>query len=93
MSTPRAGPRLRWWLLGANLFVLLAPLVAVVGLRLYDTLLVRQTERQLIAQSVLIGEAWREDEPRRARAVPRRAPRGGRRAGGALLGHGPPAAL
>lgn len=57
---PRSGPRLRWWLLGANLFVLLAPLVAVVGLRLYDTLLVRQTERQLIAQSVLIGEAWRE---------------------------------
>lgn len=56
----RTGPRLRWWLLGANLFVLLAPLVAVVGLRLYDTLLVRQTERQLIAQSVLIGEAWRD---------------------------------
>lgn len=55
-----SGPRLRWWLLGANLFVLLAPLVAVVGLRLYDTLLVRQTERQLIAQSVLIGEAWRD---------------------------------
>jgi signal transduction histidine kinase len=56
----RAGPRLRWWLLGANLFVLLAPLVAVLGLRLYDTLLVRQTERQLIAQSVLVGEAWRD---------------------------------
>lgn len=63
MSGPdrrRSGPRLHWWLLGANLFVLVAPLVAVLGLRLYDTLLVRQTERQLIAQSVLIGEAWRE---------------------------------
>ena len=60
MNAPRSGPRLRWWLLGANLFVLLTPLVAVVGLRLYETLLVRQTERQLIAQSVLIGEAWRE---------------------------------
>ena len=60
MNAPRSGPRLRWWLLGANLFVLLAPLSAIVGLRLYETLLVRQTERQLIAQSVLIGEAWRE---------------------------------
>jgi signal transduction histidine kinase len=60
VSAVRSGPRLRWWLLGANLFVLLAPLVAVAGLRLYDTLLVRQTERQLIAQSVLIGEAWRD---------------------------------
>lgn len=57
---PPSGPRLRWWLLGANLFVLVAPLAAVVGLRLYDTLLVRQTERQLIAQSVLVGEAWRD---------------------------------
>ncbi len=60
MSAPRSGPRLSWWLLGANLFVLLTPLIAVVGLRLYETLLVRQTERQLIAQSVLVGEAWRE---------------------------------
>ena len=59
-AVSRSGPRLRWWLLGANLFVLVAPLAAVVGLRLLDTLLVRQTERQLIAQSVLIGEAWRE---------------------------------
>jgi signal transduction histidine kinase len=61
VSPARSGPRLRWWLLGANLFVLLAPLGAVVGLRLFETLLVRQTERQLIAQSVLIGEAWREE--------------------------------
>jgi signal transduction histidine kinase len=61
VTVARSGPRLRWWLLGANLFVLLAPLVAVVGLRLYDTLLVRQTERQLIAQSVLIAEAWRDE--------------------------------
>ncbi|MFL5300720.1 MAG: ATP-binding protein [Anaeromyxobacteraceae bacterium] len=60
MSAPRSGPRLSWWLLGANLFVLLTPLIAVVGLRLYEALLVRQTERQLIAQSVLVGEAWRE---------------------------------
>jgi signal transduction histidine kinase len=71
-TAARTGPRLRWWLLGANLFVLLAPLVAVAGLRLYDTLLVRQTERQLIAQSVLIGEAWREQwlAARRLREAP-----------------------
>ena len=60
MRRARCGPRLRWWLLGANAFVLVAPLAAGIGLRLYDTLLVRQTERQLISQAVLIGEAWRE---------------------------------
>src|SRR5512138_3448714 len=72
MTAARSGPRLRWWLLGANVFVLLAPLVAVLGLRLYDTLLVRQTERQLIAQSVLVGEAWREHwlAARRQKEVP-----------------------
>lgn len=72
MKGARPGPRLRWWLLGANLCVLLAPLVAVLGLRLYETVLVRQTERQLIAQSVLIGEAWRDHwlETRRAGRVP-----------------------
>jgi signal transduction histidine kinase len=69
----RSGPRLLGWLLGANLFVLVAPLVAVGGLRLYDTLLVRQTERQLIAQSVLIGEAWR-DAWLAARRAPATAP-------------------
>ena len=36
-----------------------APLAAAVGLRLYDVALLRQTERQLIAESVLIGEALR----------------------------------
>jgi signal transduction histidine kinase len=54
-----AGPRLLFWLLGANLVVLPVPLAAVVALRVYDTLLVRQTERQLIVQSVLVAEAFR----------------------------------
>jgi signal transduction histidine kinase len=56
--SPR-GPRLRWLLLGTNLLVLATPFFAVVGLRLYDTYLVRQTERQLIAQAVVIAEAFR----------------------------------
>jgi signal transduction histidine kinase len=54
------GPRIQWLLLGANAFVLATPVLAVVGLRLYETYLVRQTERQLIAQSVVIAEAWRD---------------------------------
>ncbi len=47
-------------LLGANAFVLLVPLLAVLGLRIYENHLVRQTERQLIAQSIAVGEMWRE---------------------------------
>jgi signal transduction histidine kinase len=47
-------------LLGANAIVLLTPVIAVIGLRLYDVVLLRQTERQLIAESVLVGEAFRE---------------------------------
>ena len=54
------GPRIQVLLLGANAFVLMVPLFAVLALRLYDSYLVRQTERQLIAQSVPIAEMWRE---------------------------------
>ncbi|MBX2812927.1 MAG: GHKL domain-containing protein [Myxococcales bacterium] len=50
---------IRWLLLGTNLLALTLPLGVVIGLRIYDTYLLRQTERQLIAQSVLIGELWR----------------------------------
>ncbi|MBI3180106.1 MAG: HAMP domain-containing protein [Deltaproteobacteria bacterium] len=53
-------PSIRWLLLGANAFVLAVPVLALVALRLYDTYLVRQTERQLIAQSVVLAEIWRE---------------------------------
>lgn len=56
----RRGPSIRWLLLGANALMLLVPLMAIVGLRLYDVALLRQTERQLIAESVLIGESFRE---------------------------------
>ncbi len=52
-------PSVRWLLVGVNAFVLAVPLFALAGLRIYDTYLVRQTERQLIAQAVVIGEIWR----------------------------------
>lgn len=53
-------PSLRWLLLGVSVFALAVPLVAFLTQRIYDTYLLRQTERQLIAQSVVIGEQWRQ---------------------------------
>ncbi len=53
-------PSIRTLLFSVNLFLLLVPLSAFLVLRLYDTHLIEQTERQLIAEAVLIGEAWRE---------------------------------
>jgi len=47
-------------LLGLNAFILLIPLLAILLLDIYQGYLVRQTERRLISESVLIGEAWRE---------------------------------
>lgn len=55
------GLRIHYLLLGANAFVLMVPVLAVLALRLYDNYLIRQTERQLIAQSVSIGEMWRSE--------------------------------
>jgi signal transduction histidine kinase len=54
------GPRIHVLLLGANTFVLMVPLFAVLALRLYESYLVRQTERQLIAQSIPLAEIFRE---------------------------------
>ena len=53
-------PSIRALLLGANTAVIVLPLLSLAGLRVYDVHLLRQTERQLIAESVLIGEAYRE---------------------------------
>jgi signal transduction histidine kinase len=53
-------PSIRTLLLGANTAVIVLPLLALAGLRVYDVHLLRQTERQLIAESALIGEAYRE---------------------------------
>lgn len=54
------GPSLRTLLLGVNALALLSPLLVVGFLRIYDTYLVRQTERSLIAQSVVIAETYRQ---------------------------------
>lgn len=55
----RRGPSIALLLLGVNVFVLLLPIAALVSYRVYDIYLLRQTERQLIAQSVVVGEAYR----------------------------------
>lgn len=56
---PRRGPSVGRLLMGVNGFVLLVPILAVVLLRIYEGNLIRQTEERLIAESALIGEAWR----------------------------------
>jgi signal transduction histidine kinase len=53
-------PRLRWLFIGANATVLALPLLALSFLRIYDVYLLRVTERQLLAESVVIGEAFRD---------------------------------
>ncbi|MCP4675308.1 MAG: HAMP domain-containing protein [Deltaproteobacteria bacterium] len=54
------GLSVRWLLLGVSALILLFPIMALLGLKVYQNHLVRQTESSLIAQSVLIGEAWRD---------------------------------
>ena len=75
----KRGPSIGNLLLVANAFILLLPVFAAVFLHLWDGHLVRLTEHELIAQSVLIGEAWRErlwtetapaDAPRAATLAP-----------------------
>lgn len=53
-------PTIRQLLLGVSVFALLLPVGAVTFLRLFDIYLLRQTERHLIAESVLIAEAYRD---------------------------------
>jgi signal transduction histidine kinase len=50
---------IRWLLLGVAGASLLLPLLALLVLRLLDPYLVQQTERQLNAEAVLIGEFYR----------------------------------
>ena len=54
------GPGIIVLLLGANAFLLSLPLFGLLVWRAYDLYLLRQTERQLITQSVVIAEAFRE---------------------------------
>lgn len=56
----KRGPSIRYLVLLANAFILLVPLFAAWFLRLWDGHLVRVTEQQLLAESVLIGESFRE---------------------------------
>lgn len=60
MKALRSGPGIVVLLLGANAFMLALPLLGLVVWRAYDLYLLRQTERQLITQSVVIAEAFRE---------------------------------
>lgn len=54
------GPAVGWLLLGVSGLILVLPLAAILALRIYQTHLVRQTENSLIAQSVVIGELYRD---------------------------------
>jgi len=56
----RRGPSIRVLLMGAHAFAWLLPLLALSLLRVYDVYLLRQTEHQLIAESVVVGELYRE---------------------------------
>lgn len=56
----RARPRLRTILLWVNLIVLLMPLVAVVGLRLYETELIRRTEAEVVSQTALMKASYEQ---------------------------------
>lgn len=65
----RRGPSIRYLVLLANAFVLLLPVFAFWFLRLWDGHLVRVTEQQLIAEAVLLREAYR-DARRASQALP-----------------------
>lgn len=73
--TPRRGQSIGRILLLVNGFVLLVPVLAVVMLRIYEGSLVLQTESSLIAQSALIGEAWRSALWQARGTPPGRTPR------------------
>jgi two-component system sensor histidine kinase ChvG len=51
-------PRIRTVLLSVNIAVLLLPLAGIWGFRLYETELIRRTEAELIAQTVLLKEIY-----------------------------------
>ncbi len=53
-------PSIRALLLGANAALVVLPLLAFAGLRIYDVFLLRQTERQLLAESAVVAEAFRD---------------------------------
>jgi signal transduction histidine kinase len=56
----RRGLSIGTLLFGTLAFVWVVPVAALGALRIYDVYLLRQTEHQLISESVLVGEAFRE---------------------------------
>lgn len=54
----RTRPRLRTILIWVNLIVLLMPVSALFGLRLYETELIRRTEAEVISQAALIKASF-----------------------------------
>ena len=54
-------PRLRTVLISVNILILLFPLGGVVLLRLYESALIRRTERELIAQGAVVTAAYRQE--------------------------------
>ena len=52
-------PRVRTILASLALFVLLLPLAAVYLARIYENHLVRETEKILLAEAVMVGEVLR----------------------------------
>jgi signal transduction histidine kinase len=56
----RRRPPIRLLILAVNALILLAPIIALLLLRIYQTHLLHQTEAALIAESVWIGEVYRD---------------------------------
>lgn len=60
MSAAERRPAIRHLILAVNALILLAPVVAMLLLRIYQTHLLHQTEAAMIAESVWVGEAYRD---------------------------------
>ena len=56
---PSRGIPIRWLLLGTNAIVLALPLLAFFGLQIYDTYLLRQTERPKETEERVIAQLRR----------------------------------
>src|SRR4051812_44785943 len=73
-ASSRRGPGIHRLLLGVNILTLLLPVSAVAVLQLYNEHLVHLTERALISESVVIGEAWRDRWLEARGIAPEKAP-------------------
>lgn len=66
---------IKYWLLIANVFLVLLPLFGLIFLRLWDQHLVGVTEERLIAESTLVAEAWLQEYRREQGRADMPAPR------------------